>query len=200
MIVSFNEVEVEFIKKLAHVRNDPKYLVKNHKVDESRNDYAIHCQGVAGELAVSKALSIPIDTRAILHGDGGVVDLILPDKRTIQVKFRNFRKSLQIPLNKGEQDKSKEVFLYWNHLAIKQDRSYRCVCCERWCRKGEVLLADIGVMVMPHEPGKSVEIAGFITREDFIKKHCVQDFGYGKRYAVSHKDLSPIELLIVDDF
>lgn len=188
MIIKFSDEELNLIKQVAHLRNDPKEgSVNNYRIDESRGDYAIHCQGVAGELAVAKALNIEIDSRAILHGDGGIIDLKLPDSRTIQVKYRNFS------------DRSKEVYLYWNHLDLEKRKPPTCSCCHKKVRRSEVFLADIGTMVVPHTPGRAVEIMGYVTKEDFLKKYTIQNFGYGNRYAISHKDLEPITNLIKGD-
>jgi hypothetical protein len=181
MIVSFTSDELKLIKALAHQRNDPKAgVVTNHRIDKSRDDFAIHCQGVAGELAVAKALNIPIDKRALLYGDGGVSDLKLKDGRSIQVKFRNYK------------DKSQTIFLFWNHTQPSQEDKGVCACCHQRVRTSEMLLADVGIMVIPNTPGRAVEILGYITRSEFLASHVVQDFGYGVRYAVSHHKLRPI--------
>lgn len=71
------------VKKVLNGRGD----VANHRISE-RSDFAVHYTGMLGEVAVSKALNIPLKTDVTFGGDG-YVDMEYRGQ-SIQIKTNTF--------------------------------------------------------------------------------------------------------------
>lgn len=178
---------IEKCKELATERNNIKEAnqVTNHKIDKKQSDWDAHYLGLRGEAAVAKICGQPLDGRILLRGDGGVLDFTTPNGHSVQCKTR-----------KDFRDRA-DIYLFFNHLDFKRtnERGGICTCCKKWVRNAEVFLADYAYLVVSDQHDEqSMEILGSIKRSKFLKEHSVENFTYGPRYAVSHKQLTPIPI------
>lgn len=179
MKITLTPDEIEYCKTQAKKRNNPKLArVKNRRVDASRGDWQINFQGIKAEFAVCKAFDVDYDDVISLAGDGGIKDTVIGDK-TAQIKYNNY------PRN---------AYLYFNHKEITSDG--RCTCCKWKIRKSEVFLADLAILVLPcNNDDSSLEIVGWISREEFLNECETLNFGYGDRFGVKAQNLREIASL-----
>jgi hypothetical protein len=91
MKITLTDREFKFIEMLARGRHFLKDIVMPDRklIDWNNTQSEADLLGVMGEYAVSKYLSIPMDTEVNLQGDGGEVDLWLGDW-SIQVKSTKY--------------------------------------------------------------------------------------------------------------
>ena len=91
MKITLTDREFKFIEMLARGRHFLKDIVMPDRklIDWNNTQSEADILGVMGEYAVSKYLSIPMDTEVNLQGDGGEVDLWLGDW-SIQVKSTKY--------------------------------------------------------------------------------------------------------------
>lgn len=92
MIVTLTEDDRQRVSDLAHARNDKKEHagVTSRKFDDTKSELQAHYEGIEGELAVAKALKLPVDEASSLKGDSGF-DLRTPQGFTIEVRRRTKR-------------------------------------------------------------------------------------------------------------
>jgi|TARA_R110000772_G_scaffold51101_1_gene117443 hypothetical protein len=91
MKITLTDREFKFVEMLARGRHFLKDIVMPDRklIDWNNTQSEADILGVMGEYAVSKYLSIPMDTEVNLQGDGGEVDLWLGDW-SIQVKSTKY--------------------------------------------------------------------------------------------------------------
>jgi len=91
MKITLTDREFKFIEMLARGRHFLKDIVMPDRklIDWNNTQSEADLLGVMDEYAVSKYLSIPMDTEVNLQGDGGEVDLWLGDW-SIQVKSTKY--------------------------------------------------------------------------------------------------------------
>ena len=91
MKITLTDREFKFVDMLARGRHFLKDIVMPDRklIDWNNTQSEADILGVMGEYAVSKYLSIPMDTEVNLQGDGGEVDLWLGDW-SIQVKSTKY--------------------------------------------------------------------------------------------------------------
>lgn len=91
MKITLTDREFKFVDMLARGRHFLKDIVMPDRklIDWNNTQSEADLLGVMGEYAVSKYLSIPMDTEVNLQGDGGEVDLWLGDW-SIQVKSTKY--------------------------------------------------------------------------------------------------------------
>ena len=91
MKITLTDREFKFVEMLARGRHFLKDIVMPDRklIDWNNTQSEADLLGVMGEYAVSKYLSIPMDTEVNLQGDGGEVDLWLGDW-SIQVKSTKY--------------------------------------------------------------------------------------------------------------
>jgi hypothetical protein len=166
VIYRFTDEELYDCWQLARQRNQKTTRFGMHPGNWGRkSSLEIHYEGIVAELAVARLLGLDINRHIFDRGgDNQAPDLVLPDGRTIEVKFRG-RKGDDFALRNTNRDSFK---------------------------------ADLGVLVWPHDE-ESVEIAGYITRDDFVA-NCVT-VNYirkrgGDRLAVSSSHLRPFSELL----
>lgn len=184
MLVKLDDKTLEWCKKLAHARNSIKEAnnVNNHRVDPNLKDWEAHYLGLRGEAAVAKICKLHIDEKIYLKGDGGVLDFTTSKGKTLQVKTR-----------KDFKDR-KDIFLFFNHLNLLP-KSSTCECCAQTIRRSEVILADFAILVVSDKSDESLmDVVGSISREKFLRECQEMNFGYGKRFGVSHRFLTPISV------
>jgi len=184
MLIKLDDKTLEWCKQLAHARNSIKEAnnVNNHRVDPNLKDWEAHYLGLRGEAAVAKLCNLTLDEKVYLKGDGGILDFTTPKGKTLQVKTR-----------KDFKDR-KDIFLFFNHFKLAQGGSF-CECCSQHIRRSEVFLSDFAILVVSDKRDESqMEILGSISRDKFLRECQEMDFGYGKRFGVSHKLLTPITI------
>lgn len=182
MIIKLDDKTLEWCKKLAHERNNIKEAnnVNNHRVDPNLKDWEAHYLGLRGEAAVARLCNLSLDEKIYLKGDGGVLDFTTPKGKTLQVKTR-----------KDFKDR-KDIFLFFNHLKLATNGGV-CECCKQRIRRSEVFLADFAILVVSDKNDESLmDVLGSISREKFLRECQEMNFGYGKRFGVSHKFLTPV--------
>ena len=171
MMVHLGRDEIWWIFGRAQERNGPKVRrgVPNYRIHPTKSDLQTHYEGCRAEYAVAKVLNGSADWTCSLHGDDGMPDIDLPDGTTVQVKYRRKRG--------------------WDFALLGDDY--------------EEFTSDIGILVWPANGDdvrstshQSVDIVGYITREQFEKRAIIKNYGYGARLVVEANQLEPIEALV----
>lgn len=146
---------IEGVKSLQVSKGD----VRNKRIS-NQGDFAIHYAGMLGEIAVSKAIGVPLRTHITFGGDDGS-DLVYCGQ-SIQVKTSTH--STTPPPR----------FIIFNSV-------------EDFSTDWAVSCSVQGLC--------TIRIHGFISKRKFVANVITHDFGYGTRYCVDEKHLSPINRL-----
>jgi hypothetical protein len=163
------DVELNLADQIAHLRNDKKvaYNVRSKKMKKEYTEFETHYIGAKGEVLMARLLGLKLDMSSGLKGDGGT-DLVFPNGLTIQIKVR--------------------TKVGWDYL-LPTDSLYS-------------FKTDIGVLVYtfpsdyPSEMSNVCYFAGWTSRTHFPTKARLLNLGYGKKLAISPKDMLPPKLLL----
>jgi hypothetical protein len=95
VVITFSEAERAMLWRLARLRHEPKAARGIKPLDwrprDGRSVLTKHYDGLRGEYAVAKWTGAELDTRISLSGNGRSHNLVLPDGRRVDVRYRNRR-------------------------------------------------------------------------------------------------------------
>lgn len=95
VVITFSEAERALLWRLARLRHEPKARRGIRPLDwrprDGRSVLVKHYDGLRGEYAVAKYTGAELDTRISLSGNGRRHNLVLPDGRRVDVRYRNRR-------------------------------------------------------------------------------------------------------------
>jgi len=169
--VPFTEMRLLDLWELAKRRNGSKHPDATRRKSDIFTDVELDYIGLIGEAAVEDVCKIPIDRHVYEHGDNG--DGKLSDGRTIAVKF-NHRMNGYLLFEERQGDvphKHINDFQYDVAILVSGYCDPKGTC---YCR----------------EPTLVVKVAGYVTREQFLKKHNTSDWGLGNRFWMRQSELS----------
>ncbi len=171
--VGFSRTEVQWLQDLGAGRNGSKPPEITRRATDVFTDPELDYLGLLGEAAWSSYLNLPLDTAIHSSGDSGH-DLVMNGK-TVAVKF-NHRWRGFLMVEEREND-TPEFFndLKCDIIALAHGRCQTKV--ENGCR-----CRDETIVVC---------LAGWLTRDEFMRKQRRNDWGLGGRYTVSCSQLRP---------
>lgn len=187
MLYKFTNEELAYLETQAKERGQAKRSsqVRTNKYDQKRSDYDVDILGTLSEFAVAKLVNGHYNSEIYKkHGDDGIND----------IKIDNLDKTFQI--KSTSYTIAKNPLCFYNHLDI--DENGFCTCHKKKIKKGEVFLADYTIMCLGTDDKNIIDVHGYISREDFLKKHIAKDLGYGTRYGIRAEQLNPLEELIAE--
>ncbi len=165
---TLSDNEILELDEMALSRRNPKRQggVKDMLVDNTKDALLLDKVGIRGEYVVHKILDWPFIHEQLLHGDGGVYDMILPQNHTISIKtptsrHRNWLLGLASKYS-GELQTNGGI-LVWP----ADDKQY-----------------------------VSFDVVGWFTKDDWNKNRQVINLGYGDTFLYSHSKLRDINTLI----
>lgn len=90
MIVTLDQDELNILTNLAHARNDPKER-RGYSGGWRADRWSVECHilGLKAEYSVAKLLGLSLDSSISLHGDNHNGDIVLPNDKVVEVKYRN---------------------------------------------------------------------------------------------------------------
>jgi hypothetical protein len=170
-IYEIDSWQQKYFLEWAKSRNNSKSKSQNkrytQKIPEEAEisgdiDVDINYWGIISEVAVAEHLNVSPDFSISKLGDGGKKDLTYKGK-SLQIK-NTFHKGGDLFFNEIKQTDSKSYYGFYAYAAILTE----------WRSKN------------------SIKIVGYITRQNFLKGYTDKDFGYGKRYCLGQKKLTPL--------
>ena len=165
MILAWNDRMLvdSFLRAIRRQREKVRHLIRSKKVSRRKSDLELHYDGICAERTVAEYLGIPYDPEILLGGDD--YDLVLPDGRTVEVKFRDHPKGDFALMSDRLEDFKADIGVL--------------VC---------AVYPEIGDNAILH-------CVGWITREEFAERCERVNYGYGDRLAVKQCDLHPMDTL-----
>lgn len=90
MLYEITAADDEWIQNQARERqrNKEERNIASQRFDPNKSDYEIHLEGMRAEFAVAQLLNGTLNWKLLIGGDRNIGDLLLPDGRSVSVKFR----------------------------------------------------------------------------------------------------------------
>lgn len=175
--------EVDRLVQIATARNDAKEPEWTRRETDAFDDRQVNILGAIGEYAAAAAFGLDIDPSIHSGGDNGI-DLVLPSGATAAVKYNHrWNGYLLVEGRVGDAEeelgdlKADNILLTHGMCLPGKDI---CHCPRIWNGKN-------GVVVF---------LAGWLTKEQFIRCKSVKDWGIGVRHCVRVSQLRPISELM----
>jgi len=172
MIATFTQGEWDQSWETARVRNSAKserlkrFSWRNP--DDEEEAIKVNQEGILAEIILARLLNGGIDTAVYNDGHDSSYDVLLPDKRTIEVKYRKKR-------------------YYEFSLATDSLNSFKSQI--------GILLTPVSNQSSPKED-LALDIRGWISRQEFARLARVDNFGRGKRLVVAMKCLHDFDRML----
>lgn len=185
MIASFIDSETKLrLFECADGRNSAKDPSWTRRKTDIFNDQEVDRLGIIGEYAAADVFGVDIDWNITVHGDKGH-DLILPNKWTAAVKF-NHRYEGYLMIEGRDTDTDDELSDLTTDVLILT---------HTFCEPKQNICHCHKKLLNPLIPS-TVIIAGWISRQEFMKVKGEANWGAGVRHFVEVSDLHhPCELM-----
>jgi len=177
-VIVITEQQRAELDKLAIARESAHRPEDTGKVTDIFTGAQTNALGLYGEFAAAQYLGGSIDRTISRYGDNGV-DMVL-EKFSIAVKF-NHTVTGYLIVQEDPKDRLEEGFIYNLQTDIIVFTRGKCLTSRCFCKEPVPL---------------TVDIKGWLRREEFLAEMRRVDWGYGPRYVCRADQLRPMPELL----